>query len=219
MADGQDRVSQGSSFDKTPSLVDLFRSPNEILCEFGDVTLIADDGFHPILKIRVSSCILSTASKVFTALFSKNFAEGQALRKDAADGQSIELHMGDRPADLLALCKLLHFRGDVWAMAAQSFFGLALIIDKYDCVESLRQFTHSVLMTVKEDSWLQTDSLIYYIAAAFVLDDPDGFRALTQQLVLASPRMFLPHYDERIGVLPSMVLRKLDLLQPGHNSC
>lgn len=62
------------------SFIELFAPSSETVCEFGDVILVADDGFHPIIKIRVSSCILAGASKGFKVLFSKRFAEGHTMR-------------------------------------------------------------------------------------------------------------------------------------------
>lgn len=191
-----------------PSLVDLFQPPTEVFCEFGDVILVVDDGYHPATKIRISSCILATTSSVFKALFSANFSEGKALRSHAGGNQPTELTMSDRPADMRKLCKLLHFRDSLDPMSAREFFGLSLIIDKYDCAAALYHFTHGVFQGVKDSLCLDVNTIIYYIAAAYLLDDAMGFQKFTKMLVLQSPTMFLSLEDERTDVLPSAILRK-----------
>ncbi|KAM0720440.1 hypothetical protein Q7P37_004576 [Cladosporium fusiforme] len=205
MADQQDTNSERSDYDDTPSLIELFRSPNEILCEFGDVVLIADDGFHPILKIRVSSCLLATASKVFKALFRGSFAEGEALRSSAGS-EPVDIYLRDQPQSLLALCELLHFRSDTQRLSPRSLFELALIADKYDCVGALRLVMSGMLKDVPA---ADVTSLIFCIAVAYILDDAVGFRELTQKLVLESPGLFLEHPDERTTILPSSILTSI----------
>jgi len=55
--------------DILPSLVELFDPSIHDMCEFGDIMLVIEDGYHPQMKIRVSSCMLSSTSKVFRKLF------------------------------------------------------------------------------------------------------------------------------------------------------
>ena len=122
-----------------PSLVNLFETSPETVCDFGDIILNVDDGYHPAVKIQVSSCILATASKVFKALFSNRFAEGHALR---AEHQSpSEILIKDTPKDLLLLCKLLHWQGDSRPSSHRQLRGFALTVDKYDCVEAMRHIS------------------------------------------------------------------------------
>lgn len=92
------------------SFIELFAPSSETVCEFGDVILVADDGFHPIIKIRVSSCILVGASKVFKVLFSKRFAEGHTMRTHPQEAGPTEIQIKDLPQTLLLLCKLLHLQ-------------------------------------------------------------------------------------------------------------
>lgn len=91
--------------DNLPETAELFDTTIESLCEFGDITLVVEDGFHPELRVTVSSCILASTSKVFKALFKGCFAEGEAIRSGQRD-----IYIADKPAAMLALCQLLHFK-------------------------------------------------------------------------------------------------------------
>ena len=61
----QDKISVEDQDGELSSFMSLFDSPDESVCEFRDVTLVAQDGFHPRMKIEVSSCILASSSRVF----------------------------------------------------------------------------------------------------------------------------------------------------------
>jgi len=67
------------------------------------VTLVANDDYHPQIKIKVSSCVLAHSSSVFKVLFSSRFAEGQTLRSVVQ-----EISLVDHPGSLLLLCQMLH---------------------------------------------------------------------------------------------------------------
>lgn len=123
------------SDEELPSFVSLYETPDENLCEFGDVVLVADDGFHPRLKIRVSSCVMACFRKVFRTLFSSRFAEGQSLRAGVS-----EIKLADNPTSLLVLCHYLHRQGHLSGKLASSnaLLDYALIVDKYNCVNALK---------------------------------------------------------------------------------
>lgn len=86
-------------------------SLTKVVCDIGDVLLVADDGSHPPLSIQSSSILLSTASKVFRTLFRGSFAEGETMR-NATDSLA-EIRVSDAPVNVLLLCQLLHFQGDL----------------------------------------------------------------------------------------------------------
>ena len=94
-----------------------------VLSDSGDVLLAADNDSRPPLRIQVSSVLLSTASKVFRALFSGAFAEDEAVRNAA--GAPVEIRVSDDPSDFLLLCQLLHFQGDLDRVRHQRFLDLA----------------------------------------------------------------------------------------------
>lgn len=177
----------------------------KVLCDTGDVLLVADDCSHPPLRIQVSSFLLSTASKVFRALFRGTFAEGRAVL-DAA-GSSIEILVRDDPSDLLLLCQLLHFQGDLTNVRHERFLGLALIIDKYDCATAL-QHTITSKFAMLELSGVYQEEHVYYLTAAWVLDQPKFFRDLSKEIVMRYEHSPTGLTDSRLDVLPDKVLSK-----------
>ena len=186
--------------DAFPSFENIFEAPTETVCDFGDVILNIDDGWHPPVKIQVSSCILATASKVFKALFSNRFAEGHAMR---AEHQSpSEILIKDTPKDLLLLCKLLHWQGDSRPSSHRQLRGFALTVDKYDCVEAMRHISWSLFNPLSLDD-LSEHELYDLITAAYFLDQPESFQKLTHQIVFAYGNTLSEIYDRYTELLPS----------------
>lgn len=101
-------TADGSEVAKELESITLFEPPTELVCEFGDVILVVNNDYHPIVKVKVSSCMLATSSPVFKALFSKNFAEGHAIRK--AHHTPAHIHVVDPERPFLKLCRLLHLQ-------------------------------------------------------------------------------------------------------------
>jgi hypothetical protein len=176
-----------------------------ILCNTGDVLLIADDDSRPPLRMQVSSVLLSTASKVFRALFNGAFAEGEAVRNAA--GIPVEIRVSDAPCDLLLLCQLLHFQGDLDKVRHQRFLDLALIIDKYDCAQALRHAIISKFATL-ELGGLEQAEHVCYLAAAWVLNQPKYFRDLSREIVTHYEQGPVGTEDSNLDVLPDKVPSK-----------
>jgi hypothetical protein len=177
-----------------------------ILCDTGDVLLVADADSRPPMRIQVSSILLSTASKVFRALFSGAFAEAKAVRNAA--GTPVEIRVSDAPSDLLLLCQLLHFQGDLDHVRPQRFFDLALIIDKYDCAKALRHVIISKFATL-ELSGIEQAEHVCYLAAAWVLDQPKYFRDLSKEIVTHYEHgPVVTEEDSPLDVLPDKVIGK-----------
>ncbi|KAK6442820.1 hypothetical protein LTR95_000926 [Oleoguttula sp. CCFEE 5521] len=174
----------------TPSLIELFQCPTETLCDFGDIILVCNDGFHPELRIRVSSCILANSSKVFKALFSKRFAEGHAIHT----GETNEIHVAEAPEAFLIMCSLLHHANsdDVRPMKV-GLLDLALLIDKYDCVKPLKSATCAWLQMLLDplvwDFCQTVEDCLHLITAAYILDQPDSFVQGTRKLL----RIYVGH--------------------------
>jgi len=174
-----------------------------IVCDIGDVLLVADDGSHPPLRIQASSVLLSTASKVFRALFRGSFAEGEALCNAAE--LPAEIRISDAPDDILLLCQLLHFRGDLENVRHQRFLDLALIIDEYDCAQALLHVIISKFATLDLCGDDQVEH-VCYLAAAWILDQPKFFRGLSKEIVTHYEHGPLELDDSRLDVLPDKVL-------------
>ena len=175
----------------------------KVLCDAGDVLLVADDCSHSPLRIQVSSFLLSAASKVFRVLFRGTFAEGKAVR-DAA-GSSVEILVRDDPSDLLLLCQPLHFQGDLTKVRHERFLGLALIVDKYDCDKALQHAITSKFAML-ELSGVYQEEHVYYLTAAWVLDQPRFFRDLSKELVMRYEQSPTGLNDSRLDILPAKVL-------------
>lgn len=171
--------------DALPSLVELFDPPSHNLCEFGDVTLVIEDGYHPQLKMKVNSCILASTSKVFRTLFRGCFAEGEAIRS----GTTREIYMNDKPTPMLALCQLLHLKPLEPSIGRGDILDFALLVDKYDCVQALQSAIDGILGQFEEDG---NDNLA---VCAYVLDQPKHFRRFTKAIVCNSTDHYLPELD------------------------
>jgi hypothetical protein len=163
--------------DILPSLAELFDPSSRDMCEFGDIMLVIEDGYHPQLKIKVSSCILASTSKVFRTLFRGCFIEGEAIRAGTR-----EIYMNDKPAPMLALCQLLHLKPVEPAVRERDVLEFALLVDKFDCVQALKPATDSMLGHMP----LRGPYSFDLIASAFILDQAKHFRSSTKVLVLYS---------------------------------
>lgn len=157
------------------SLVELSDPSIHDMCEFGDIMLVIEDNCHPQMKIRVSSCMLSSTSKVFRTLFRGCFLEGQAIPAGTR-----EIYMNDKPAPMLAMCQLLHLKAVKPVVKESEILEFALLVDKFDCVQALKPATHSMLDQMNSSSPYSYDLIV----STFILDQPKHFRSSTKALVL-----------------------------------
>lgn len=107
----------------------------------GDAILVIQDK----LRCLVSTKALSLASKVFAAMFSPPYLEGQSLSSE--DPPIIEFPEDD-PKPFGALMQILHFddldkedvEGDIPqpTVSGQQIMNLLILADKYDCVAACR---------------------------------------------------------------------------------
>lgn len=199
-------------------LTTLFEPNGECICDFGDIMLNADDGFHPPQKLRVSSCILAMSSKVFKALFSKKFAEGQA-----GVGRSLErrheILVKDRSTPLKHLCMLLHhqkpYQSPSQTLSADALLELALVADKYDAVEAISLQAEALLSVQKDRADEHGDIFLYeFIAAATLLEQLEAFRFFTAQLIsthLKIPASYMP--SKVVNLIPPNLLSAMRIQQ------
>lgn len=99
-------------------------------------------------KIRVSSVTLSLASKVFRALFSPRYSEGQAIREASSEDKEIALE-DDDPYALTTLCRVLHYAAklDIAEKLCDNinyFYKVAILADKYDCCISAILYRNNI---------------------------------------------------------------------------
>lgn len=173
--------------DEELPLITLFEPNEECVCEFGDVILCADDGFHPPQKLRVSSCILAMSSKPFKALFSKKFAEGQA-GADRDSGKPHEIVMKDKPTPLRQLCQLLH-HVDSMIYSELELFEVALLADKYDVVAAIRIQAEAFLaryIGIDQQYLDPEEGLDMLVAASMIFELHFHFQKFTTEFVMRS---------------------------------
>ncbi|KAE9969057.1 hypothetical protein EG328_007114 [Venturia inaequalis] len=151
---------------------------NVVVDPDGDVLLlIGTDNSNPELSIQVSSKVLSVASKVFRAMFSRNFRE-------ALSSMPVKIPLpDDNPDAILTLCKVLHF--DTADLATThdiaKLQGFAVVADKYDCVLACIFYGRVWLTLFWEDSC----ALPEILALAYLFDDPHTFKKVSATLLLS----------------------------------
>ncbi|KAF7197560.1 hypothetical protein HII31_01063 [Pseudocercospora fuligena] len=147
-------------------------------------------------KILVSSTVLINLSKVFAVLLGPNFKEGQTQR-DATNPQTISLPDDDATA-MTHMCMLLHCKvvpefsnpGGNTTITQNTrdnhslrILKLAMIIDKYDCVDVLRLQVNSLVWD-NLDRFRNGGVATCRIAnVAWMFQLPRAFRAATKQII------------------------------------
>jgi hypothetical protein len=192
--------------DALPSIAELFEPASKNMCEFGDILLVIEDGYHPQLRLKVNSCILASTSKVFRTLLRGCFAEGEAIRAGTR-----EVYMNDKPRPMLALCQLLHLRPVEPALDQFDMLEFALLVDKFDCVQPLKHATDGLLSNL--DLTQASPILHDLVACTYILDQPTHFRHFTKTVVLQYPDEYsseteLQHRNTNLEHLPTLFRRK-----------
>ena len=151
-----------------------------------NLTFIDPDG-DAIITIgktgfQVSSKALSLASPVFKTLFGPNFAEGQFLTNNI-NARLVELH-DDDPETLAIMCTLIH-HGPVPTspIGIEKLENVAVVVDKYDCVQAMRCWAKLEIMAVRQN----TQEPCRLLWPAYVFEEARFFNNLTKFLVLHLP--------------------------------
>ncbi|KAJ4412504.1 hypothetical protein N0V85_003677 [Neurospora sp. IMI 360204] len=144
----------------------------------GDIILVVGPPEEKQLRLRVSSIILRSVSKVFDAMFSPPWIENSRTLSPEAP-KDIDLPEDD-PWALKTICYALHHRNDMIPfdkMSGKMILHAAQAIDKYDL---------STAMQLVTDRWLRQQlpaksvkGLLYMAAAATVLKNYEAFSKLT----------------------------------------
>ncbi|MCJ1244733.1 hypothetical protein MMC30_001932 [Trapelia coarctata] len=142
----------------------------------GDVYLCSED-----FKLLVSSKVLSVASPVFKKLFGPHFMEGSQLSTTSPGTVSLS---EDNAEVVVALCQILHHRysESVESLTFSFINNLAVVADKYDCVQSLMYFSanYFYMKMRQQSSGFDVGRLIF---SAFLFDNPIIFREVTKSMV------------------------------------
>ncbi|MCJ1438444.1 hypothetical protein MMC27_007833 [Xylographa pallens] len=145
----------------------------------GDVVFQFPDGS----KIQVSSKALSLGSPVFKTMFRPNFAEGSKLQQ----GKPCQVELDDDVIAMTTLCNILHHRNKnvPGAHSGSSLMQLAIITDKYDCLEAISHYSHLTFTNLLKSKILVND-IGPLLLAALLLDEPIAFQRTSRELVYAS---------------------------------
>ena len=152
--------------------------PSEVyaIAPTGDVLLVVGE---EETRLRVHSVCMMSASKVFDAMLGPHFSEGQPSKEAFPKG----IPMPDDDARAMTtLCNVIHHRNDILPdiFEPAALADLALVADKYDCVLALK-YAMNLWLDFKEPvTFLSLGKLLI---AAYVFDNPNAFRRVTQRLI------------------------------------
>lgn len=160
----------------------------------GDVVFVV--GEKQLDRFRVSSAIMKNASKVFEAMLSPGFAEGNTLLRS----KQVEVPLPDDDVDgmFLILC-VLHFRNDLVpeTLGPRKIYNVAVLADKYDLFVPLKFAGQHWLSRARQapprlqgwwdgsdDDAREDERLWQLICAAYLLNDKKAFSEVTRSLVM-----------------------------------
>ena len=143
----------------------------------GDLYLDLDAG---TCRLLVSSAILSLSSIVFDKMLNSRFREGQA----GCSKREVSLPDDDAQA-MTTLCRIFHHRTEAVSMTidTQSSKNIALLSDKYGCMNSIRPW---LFMWLNEDCDERDDveSLYNKLQIAYLVDLPAKFNEISWYVLL-----------------------------------
>lgn len=168
---------------------------NVIIAADGDVVLVTSETndpesplLGPTVRIRVSSTILSYASPVFAAMLGPTFKEGQDTRS-ATSPKEIEL-FDDNYLPMQTLCEMLHFKTSASfntepsGLLLAQIFGLAVVVDKYQCAPSICLASEALLGRLSVVSTTDVNIVTSLAAASLLLDQPRYFALFTRRMAM-----------------------------------
>ena len=143
----------------------------------GDVVLVVGP---QAARLRVHSQCLSSASKVFRAMFGPTWSEGKDLSGDSP--KEIPLPEDD-PSALYAICCVVHHRNDLLPQefSPEDVLKIAIEADKYDLFTALKYARTQWLQQRESNDVIEIASLM---TAALLFDDMDMFVAHGLALIL-----------------------------------
>jgi hypothetical protein len=155
-------------------------SATTIIAKNGDVILEVLQENETSVRLRVSSQVLSLASRVFENMFDGRFAEGQDL--SPASPKTIQL-TDDNPKCMTMFCKLTHLQNSDIPVKLEldDLIDFAIFCDKYDCADSVRPWSKvwvsSLLSDIENKSWEKL------ISVSYTLDLPHEFMDAGERLI------------------------------------
>lgn len=187
----------------------------------GDIILVVGE---EKTELRVHSACMRTASRVFDAMFGPRFLEGQPSNGDLPK----KIRMPDDDATAMTtICNVIHHRNDLMpnVLEPEKSAEILLVADKYDCVLLvLKQATFQwldskehprVLLVLKQaiSQWRDSKEPVTpldlgsLLSAAYVCNDSDAFRRITQKLITCTSQ---PYYQViEGGPIPRPILQTI----------
>lgn len=153
----------------------------------GNLDFIIGGGTH---RLRVLTQVLSPASEPFALMLSPTYAEGQQQFSAEKPGE-IEL-LEDDPEALKILCCLLHMQWEMAGldtMSSRNILDVVIVADKYGAISAvyppLMSRYHAIVAGPGYRLKGETKAVSNYelLAAMYMMDDRQNFRAMSQELV------------------------------------
>lgn len=144
----------------------------------GDILLIVGEADN-IKRFTVNSAALRMASKVFEAMLSPKYAEGQALATNSTSPCEIKLE-DDDPKCMGIVLDFIHLRHNSLPQRVDSddIVSFAALVDKY--------FLHEALK-LGLDQWLipgEHDDCHKFLQAAIILGHAESVKKTTEMMIL-----------------------------------
>lgn len=146
-------------------------------------------------RLRVNALFLQAASKPFAAMLGPDWKEGQSL---IDRGSRAEIFLPeDNAAALENICAIIHHQNSrvSTSLTPDVILDVAIIADKYDCVDVLKFASYHWLRPGKA---VPPTSLILLTAAAYLFHIPEAFKELTKALVLDYEGSYLDLASEEV---------------------
>lgn len=175
----------------------------------GDVVLLV--GNPTQAKLRVSSATLKRTSKVFEAMLSSKYREGQ---DNGTSARPKEIKLPEDAASATSdMCNLLHgnrFEERQHMDTSEQILSLSVAIDKYDCTDALYYQNQGILLMWLDKHQKPCLTEAGEIAAAsYLLRQPRAFEIATQRLAESTSGDFLYLLKDECGkILPTNVFCK-----------
>lgn len=200
--------SNGTSNDENIETVKYYDPPSELICQFGDVTLKANDCINPAKKFQVSTCILAQIAPFFNKLLKGRFQEGEMNNWDQLLPREVELT--ESPQAVEMLCNVLHHRpyNELKDGTPKQVLEYSMLVQQYLCVDELI-FPNAILLRAqiqshKDAGWKDKSAMLDFVAAAYILKQVVIFRQLTATVATdvssnVRAQNFDPRCQERIS--------------------
>lgn len=165
-----------------------------IVCD-GDLILAVGEAQ---VRLRASANVLLRSSTVFGALLGPHFREGQHAGT-AEQPKEIRLHEDDAAAmsDMLNLLHNNPVKGLLLNPTANKILALAVVVDKYDCVEALGLEIQGILLAfpiVRKD--LTFAEIVKNLLASYLLKHSWAFKELCGRAIVQSQEPFVTLREE-----------------------